>query len=143
MPAHRVLLIDDEKELLKTLAERLEVRGLIVETAQSGEEALVIIEHADFDAVVLDLAMPGIDGIETLKRMHEIKPDLQVVLLTGHATVAKSIEAMKLGAVDLLEKPADFKDLLAKIEEASKKKAVLFERRIEADISKIIRERGW
>ncbi len=143
MPADRVLLIDDEKELLKTLAERLEVRGLVVETAESGEEALAIIEHADFDAVVLDLAMPGIDGIETLKRMHEIKPDLQVVLLTGHATVAKSIEAMKLGAVDLLEKPADIKDLLAGIEEASKKKAVLFEKHIEEGISKIIRERGW
>jgi DNA-binding NtrC family response regulator len=143
MTAAHVLIIDDEKELLKTLAERLGVRGITVETAESGEEALGIIENTDFDAVVLDLAMPGIDGLETLRRMHEIKPDLQVVLLTGHATVAASIEAMKLGAVDLLEKPADFQDLLTRIEQASEKTAVLFEKRTEQDISKILRERGW
>jgi len=143
MADQSVLLIDDEAELLKTLAERLRVRGMAVTTAQSGQEALDIIRDADFDAVVLDLAMPGLDGIETLRRMQALKPDVQVVLLTGHATVEKSVEAMKLGAVDLLEKPADFKDLLATIEKASQKRALLFEKKIEDDVAKILRKRGW
>ncbi len=143
MAQHSVLLIDDEAELLKTLAERLQVRGMSVTTAESGQEALDIIRDHDFDAIVLDLAMPGLDGIETLKRMQSIKPDVQVVLLTGHATVQKSVEAMKLGAVDLLEKPADFKDLLATIEKASQKHALLFEKQIEDDVSRILKERGW
>ena len=143
MANEHVLLIDDETELLNTIAERLEVRGMVVTKAESGEAALAILQDADFDAVVLDLAMPGLDGIETLKRMREAKADIQVILLTGHATVAKSVEAMKLGAIDLLEKPADFKDLLERIEEASRKRAILFEKRIEGDVTRILRERGW
>lgn len=143
MSGDRVLLIDDERELLETLSERLETRGLVVETAESGEEALEIIQQRRFDAIVLDLAMPGIDGVETLRRMRAMNPDVQVILLTGHATVQKSIEVMKLGAVDLLEKPADIKQLIAKIEEASDKRALLFEKRTEEKISDIMRKKAW
>ncbi len=143
MSGNRVLLIDDEPELLAALSERMEARGLRVDTAQSGEEALEKIQQREFDAIVLDLAMPGIDGIETLRRMRAINPDVQVILLTGQATVRKSIEAMKLGAVDLLEKPADFKQLIDKIEEASDKRAILFEKRAEEKIADIMRKKAW
>lgn len=143
MSDHRVLLIDDEKALLEVLAERLEMRGMSVQTAESGEAALKMIEESSFDAVVLDLAMPGLDGIETLRRMKEIRPGIQVILLTGQATVQKSIEVMKLGAMDLLEKPTDLKVLLEKIEEASSKRAFLLEKQMEEDIDDIIRKRGW
>lgn len=143
MSDHRVLLIDDEKALLEVLAERLEMRGMSVQTAESGEAALKMIEESSFDAVVLDLAMPGLDGIETLRRMKRIRPKIQVILLTGQATVQKSIEVMKLGAMDLLEKPTDLKVLLEKIEEASSKRAFLLEKQMEEDIDDIIRKRGW
>jgi DNA-binding NtrC family response regulator len=143
LSGERVLLIDDERELLATLAERMETRGLRVDTAESGEQAIAMIREKDFDAVVLDLAMPGIDGIETLRRILEINPDLQVILLTGHATVQKGVEAMKLGAVDLLEKPANFNELIAKIEEASTKKGELFEKRTEKKLGDIMRKKGW
>ena len=116
MTVHRVLLIDDEEEFTAALAERLEMRGMAVDTASDGETALEKIAARDYDAVLLDLAMPGWDGIETLKRIKKERADLQVVLLTGHATVGKGIEAMKLGAMDLVEKPVAFRDLLQKIE---------------------------
>ncbi|MGD8395977.1 MAG: response regulator [Candidatus Eiseniibacteriota bacterium] len=143
MTGERVLIVDDEAELRETLAERMTARGLTVATAASGAEALEILEHRDFDAVVLDLAMPGLDGVETLRRMLSINPDLQVILLTGQATVKKSIEVMKLGALDLLEKPTDLRVLIAKIEEASDKKALLFEQRTEKQISDILKKKGW
>ena len=143
MVKQRVLLIDDEAEFIASLAERLEIRGMAVETASSGEVALEKVTAQDFDAVLLDLAMPGWDGIETLKRLKKARPDLQVVLLTGHATVGKGIEAMKLGATDLVEKPAELQELLAKIEEASAKKALLVEARMEHDLDEILRKKGW
>ncbi len=139
----RILIIDDEKDLLDALSARLRARGNSVDVAESGEEALEMVEHENYDAVVLDLAMPGIDGLETLKRIREINSDLQVVLLTGHATVQKGVEAIKLGAVDLLEKPTDFDVLLAKIVEASSRKAALSERRVEQSIKDILKKKGW
>jgi DNA-binding NtrC family response regulator len=116
---------------------------MAVETAANGREALEKVKERDFDAVLLDIAMPGWDGIETLKYLVEARPDLQVVLLTGHATVKKGIEAMKLGALDLLEKPAEFQDLLQKIEEASAKKAILVEKRIESKLEDILQKKSW
>jgi len=142
MVGDKVLLIDDEEEFVETLAERLKTRGLKVETATSGEQA-VELAGKNFDAVLLDLAMPGMDGIATLKRMRQINPRLQIILLTGHATVKKSIEAMKLGAVDVLEKPADIKDILDKIEEASSNKADLDEKDIEEKLADIMRKKSW
>ncbi len=139
----RILLIDDETEFLSVLSERLQTRGLTVQVSETGEEAIEMVTKTSFDAVVLDLAMPGIDGIETLRRMREIRPRIQVILLTGHATVQASIEAMKLGAIDLLEKPADLQVLLSKIEEASSKRAFLLEKKMEDDIEAILRKRGW
>ena len=143
MAKQNVLLIDDEAEFTATLAERLKIRGMSVETASSGEIALRKVTERDFDAVLLDLAMPGWDGIETLKRLKRARPDLQVVLLTGRATVEKGIKAMKLGAMDLVEKPVKIQELLTKIEEASAKKALLLEARIEHYLDAILRKQGW
>ena len=111
-----VLLIDDETDFLSVMAERMAVRGMQVATASSAKDGLAKVEAGNFDVVVLDLAMPEMDGVETLKRLKAKKPDLEVILLTGHASVKQGIEAMKLGALELLEKPADMKALVAKIE---------------------------
>lgn len=140
---NRVLLVDDEEEFTNTLKERLETRGLVVQTSNNGEEAVELARHKNFDAIVLDLAMPGLDGIDTLKLLKQANPDLQIILLTGQATVKKSIEAMRHGAIDLIEKPANIKDLLDKIEEASSKKALLYEKSIEDQIKNIMGKKSW
>jgi DNA-binding NtrC family response regulator len=143
MSKHDVLLVDDEEDFVEVLAERLEARGLRVETACNGEAALARAEDKPFDAIILDLAMPGMNGIETLKRLRATNPDLQIILLTGHATVETSVEAMKLGAVDLLEKPADLAALVKKIDQASARKRELAQQRLDQQLSDILRRRGW
>ena len=143
MSRGRVLLVDDEKEYIETLAMRLETRGLRVDVAESGETALEKFREKSFDAVVLDLAMPGMDGIETLKRLRKLNPDSQVLLLTGRATVKKATEAMRLGALDLLEKPVDIEVLVEKIEEAVVNKILLMEKKIDRELRDIKRKKGW
>ena len=143
MSSNKVLLVDDEKEFLETLAMRLKNRGLKVSAAETGEMAVERVQEESFDAILLDLAMPGMDGIETLKRLRELNPDSQVILLTGQATIKKATEAMRLGALDLLEKPADIELLVEKIEEAATNKIRLTEKRIEEKISDILRKKGW
>ena len=141
--AANVLLIDDEEEFLKILGERLETRGLKVNTVTSGENALSLIDKENFDAIILDLAMPGIDGIETLKLLKEKNPDLEIIMLTGHATVRKGIEAMKLGAEDFLEKPVDLGVLLERISEAKNKRILILEKKSQEAINKIITTKAW
>ena len=143
MSSNKVLIVDDEKEFLETLAMRLKNRGLKVSAAETGEMAVEKVQEESFDAILLDLAMPGMDGIETLKRLRELNPDSQVILLTGQATIKKATEAMRLGALDLLEKPADIELLVEKIEEAATNKIRLTEKRIEEKISDILRKKGW
>ena len=138
-----VLLVDDEEQFLDLLSQRLEARGFKVDSVAGGEEALEKVQSDDFDAIVLDLAMPGIDGIETLKRIKESKPELQIIMLTGHATIKSGIEAMKLGAEDYLEKPVDLNELLQKIGTAKSKKALLVEKNRQEDVKKIIKSKGW
>ena len=118
MPADRVLLIDDEVEFVGVLAERLRARGLEVDVACSGIEGVEKSQLTKFDAVVLDFAMPGMDGLATLKALLAGTPDLQVMLLTGQATIKTAVEATRLGAVDILEKPLDITTLMEKIREA-------------------------
>jgi len=121
----KVLLVDDEKKFLEVMSERLTTRGVTVTTATSAAEALEQIEANLFDAVILDLKMPGMDGIEALKRMKAKRPELQIILLTGHATVEKGVEAIKLGAMDFVEKPADLESLGDKIKQAKQKKMLI------------------
>ncbi len=118
MSTDRVLLIDDEEEFAGVLAERLRARGLEVEVAYCGMDGIKKSQLTQFDAVVLDFAMPGMDGLATLKALLAGTPDLQVMLLTGQATIKTAVEAARLGAVDILEKPLDISTLLEKIREA-------------------------
>ncbi len=138
-----VLLVDDEEDFVTVLAERLERRGLTVDTAESGEAAVKRVEEHGYDAILLDMAMPGMDGIQTLKQLLAINSDLQVVLLTGQSTLHQAVEAMKLGALDFLEKPADIETLVAKIDDAARRTTRLQDKRVEQRISDIVRKKGW
>lgn len=140
---HRVLLVDDEESFVDALSKRLEARGLVVETASDGEQALKTAKDRTFDIIVLDLAMPGMNGIETLKRLREDDPDLQIILLTGHGSLEKGVEAMKLGAMDFLQKPADLENLLNHIREAGARRTALIEKRARNQISDVISRRSW
>ncbi|HKI82575.1 MAG TPA: response regulator, partial [Pseudodesulfovibrio sp.] len=104
--AEKVLLIDDEVEFLEALSERMEIRGMEVTTAENADSAVSAINSGDFDAIVLDLQMPDMNGIDMLKVIRKTNPDMQVILLTGQATLEAGIQAMKLGAMDFMEKPA-------------------------------------
>lgn len=139
----KVLLVDDEKDFLDTLSERLKGRGIDVSSSTKPDEALEMAKTEAVDVIVLDLKMPGMDGIEFLKAIKDSRPELQVILLTGHATVDKGIQAVKLGALDVLEKPANFGTLMERIERASAKKLVLLEKKDQEKITEILSERGW
>lgn len=114
-----VLLIDDDLEYLDILSERLTIRGMEVATAESGVAALDLVRKSYFDVLVLDLQMPTMDGLQVLEQLAAIKPEQPVLLLTGHATVAKGVQAMKLGAADVVEKPVNIRELVEKIQETA------------------------
>jgi DNA-binding NtrC family response regulator len=139
----KVLLVDDEKEFLETLSERMKTRDLDVNTTTVAGDALELAKENSYDAIVLDLMMPGMDGLEVLKAMKQINPDLQVILLTGHGSLEKGIEAMKFGAMDFLEKPADVDMLTRKIKAAQAKKMLIVEKNMEEKIKGIMIEKGW
>ena len=138
-----VLLVDDEKDFVETLAQRLEVRGFDVKTCLSGDEALNLIQEHEFDVIVLDVLMPGKDGIDTLRDIKIMKPLMHVIMLTGHAMVETAIEGMKLGAYDFIIKPSETTDLLDKITKAHKLKTEHEERIRKAEINGIIKRQGW
>jgi DNA-binding NtrC family response regulator len=139
----KVLLVDDEKDFLETLADRMRNRGMTVDTSTSAIDALKRIDTESYDAIILDLMMPGMDGLEALKLVKERRPELQVILLTGFGTLEKGIEAMKLGATDFVEKPADLETLTQKIKNAQAKKMILVEKQTEAKIRRIMKEKPW
>ncbi|MGO9568635.1 MAG: response regulator [Desulfomonilaceae bacterium] len=119
----KVLLVDDEAPFVETLAKRLSKRDLTILTAFSGVEALQKLdEDSDIDVVVLDVKMPGMGGIETLKAIRNVHPLVEVIMLTGHATVESAIEGMRWGALDYLMKPCDIEVLIVKVQEAKSKK---------------------
>lgn len=128
MEGIKVLLVDDEPELVEILSGRLRNRGFTVDTALSGDEALDILRHQDYDVIILDVFMPGKDGIQTLKEAKFLKPLTEVIMLSGHATLESAIEGMQNGAFDFLVKPADMGDLVDKINRAFARKAEQEER---------------
>jgi DNA-binding NtrC family response regulator len=124
----RVLLVDDQEQYVQLMTERLTMRDYDVTSSSSGEEALEKVKGYNFDVVILDMLMPGIDGIETLREIKRMKPLTEVIVLTGHAAVDTAIEGMKLGAFDYLEKPCETEDLASKIDKAYQRKAEQEER---------------
>jgi len=115
----RVLLVDDEERFVQNLAKLLRGRGFEATTAFDGAAGVAAVEKGEaFDVVLLDVKMPGMDGIETLQKIKEISPETEVLMLTGHADVETGIAAMREGALDYLMKPCDIEDLVAKITEA-------------------------
>ncbi|HKN18943.1 MAG TPA: response regulator [Dissulfurispiraceae bacterium] len=122
----KVLLVDDEVAFVNTLAQRLRMRKLLVDTVYDGEQALSYIKQIEPDVIVLDLKMPGLHGIEVLREIKKIKREIQVIILTGHGTDKDEEEAKKLGGFDFLRKPADIDLLLSKIKEAFSDKLARF-----------------
>lgn len=131
----RVLLVDDEVTLLDYLSRRLQREGFSVVKAESGEKALEIAKAEKFDVAVVDLKMPGMDGVETQKRLREIQPFLQCIVLTGHGSIQTALESGKQKAYQYLLKPADFDTLVRNIKEAFelslREKQEEFDRRLE------------
>jgi DNA-binding response OmpR family regulator len=118
----RLLLVDDEERFVETLRKRLTARGLYVEGVHSGEAALALLQTRPFDVVLLDVRMPGMDGIQTLREIKKLQPLVQVILLSGNASINTAIEGMRLGATDYLLKPAEIEEVMAKVEEAFERK---------------------
>jgi two-component system, response regulator RegA len=139
----RVLLVDDEVEFVETLAERLRARGLEVEVALTGMDGIAKAQATRFDMVVLDFAMPGMDGIAALKALRAGSPDLQIMLLTGQATIKAAVDATRLGAVDVLEKPMDITTLMEKIREARGRRVAQADERVRKAMGEAPKPKGW
>lgn len=137
-----MLIVDDEEDFVEIFALRLEEAGERVSTAHSGKECLEILSEKEIDVVILDIRMPGMDGIETLKEIKKRYPLVEVIMLTGHGTTETAVEGMKLGAFDYLIKPADFNDLTVKLEGARKRKDEQEERIRAAEVKSILRKSG-
>jgi len=121
MESIRLLLVDDEEEFRRTITKRLKRRGIAPEQAGTGEECLSILEKSPMDVVVLDVKMPGMNGIETLHHIKEKYPKTEVIMLTGHATTQDGVDGIKTGAFDYLTKPIELEHLLGKITQAHEK----------------------
>ena len=138
------MLVDDEVPFVETMTKRLAKWDLNVIAAFSGQEALEILDkHRDVDVVILDVKMPGMDGIETLRKIKSAYPLIEVVMLTAHATVESAIEGMKFGAFDYLMKPCDMDQLIGKVNEATRKKQGHEEKIREAHVKEILSKRGY
>ena len=143
MDSFRVLVVDDEQDFLETLVNRLNKRDIDATGVLSGEKALEEVKKRLFDAIVLDIKMPGgMDGIEALREIKKIQPLAEVILLTGHASVETSIEGMKLGAFDYLLKPIKLEDLMIKLAEAFEKKDTHEQKIRKARIKELMRFPG-
>lgn len=120
----RVLVVDDEPDFLETVVKRLQRRGIHAAGVDTGKQALQLLEDEAYDVVVLDVLMPGMDGIETLKHLKKRKPFVEVIILTGHASVESGIQGMQHGAFDYVMKPADLEELIDKIRQAFERKKI-------------------
>ena len=135
-----ILIVDDEPNNLKVLYDLLTQHNYDVRAARDGQMALDTVQAGNPDIILLDIKMPGgMDGIETLREIKRIQPLVEVLLLTGHASVETSIEGMKQGAFDYLLKPMKFEDLLTKMAQAFEKKATHDKKIRDAKIQELIR----
>ena len=117
-----ILIVDDELEFLELMQNRLRKRGFSVVTVGTGEGALEKVGEEKFDAMVLDVKMPGIDGIDVLRRVKELRPELPVILLTGHASTEAALMGVESGAVDYLLKPVPINDLIMRLRDIASRK---------------------
>jgi DNA-binding NtrC family response regulator len=115
----RVLVVDDERDFATAIVERLLRRGFLATAVFGGAQALDAVKEAEYDAILLDLKMPGMDGLQTLQAIRQITADVQVLVLTGHGTVAEGIGGMQLGAADFLQKPVAIEKLCSAIDAAA------------------------
>jgi len=129
----RLLFVDDEVEFLKSASRALSRRGFVVTEAQNGYQALEILTRNQFDVVLLDQKMPGIDGVEVFRRIHKEYPELPVIILTGHGTVSSAFETAKSGISDYLSKPCETEEIVATIHQALKRNAPELSDRIASD----------
>jgi DNA-binding NtrC family response regulator len=143
MSIANVLMVDDEVEFVETFSERLEMRGLEISKAFSGKEALKTLKKdKNVEVVILDVMMPEMDGIETLAAIKNEFPLVEVIMLSGQATVESAIEGLKRGAFDYLMKPCEIDQIIAKVSEAAAKKRQHEEKIIQARIKEITSRRA-
>jgi DNA-binding NtrC family response regulator len=138
----KILIVDDEKDFVEMFSLRLNRQGEKVSAAYSGQEALDLLEKTKIDVVILDIRMPGMDGIETLKKIKARYPLIEVILLTGHGSTETAVEGMKSGAFDYLMKPADFEDISEKLANAWNRKNEQEERIRKAEARFLLRRTG-
>lgn len=119
-----ILLVDDEADFVETMTKRFRIRKIPVASASNGPDALKLLEEREFDVAILDVRMPGMDGLELLRRIRARRPLTEVIMLTGHASLETGMQGMSLGAFDYVLKPADFDDLLDKVRRAAERKAL-------------------
>jgi DNA-binding NtrC family response regulator len=128
MEKFRVLIVDDEEDFVETMVKRLRDKGLDAEGVNSGKEALNLLMEKDFDVCVLDVKMPGMDGLEALAEMKKKRPLMEVIMLTGHGSVESGVRGLQLGAYDYVMKPVPFPELLKKIQQAYERRVIEEER---------------
>jgi two-component system NtrC family response regulator len=133
----RVLLVDDEETLLEYLSKRLLKEGFTVKAAFSGEQAVQVATSENFDVAVVDLKMPGIDGVETQKRLRKVQPFLQCIVLTGHGSIDSALESGQQSAFKYLLKPIDYENLVETIKQAYAKKMELVNAKFRAEVEAI------
>lgn len=138
----KILIVDDEEDFVDVLALRLTDAGESVTKAYSGEQSLEMLEDNEIDVVILDIRMPGMDGIETLQEIKHRFPLVEVIMLTGHGTTETAVEGMKIGAFDYLLKPTDFHELTAKLAAARQRKDDHEERIRKAEARLLLRKIG-
>jgi len=138
----KVLIVDDEQDFVEMFSLRLTTQGEKVFTVFNGREALKVLESTPIDVVILDIRMPGMDGIDVLKEIKKHHPIIEVILLTGHGSTETAVEGMKLGAFDYLMKPADFEDIKIKLENARRRKDEQEERIRKAEVRLLLRRSG-
>ena len=137
-----ILVVDDEEDFVEMLSLRLEDAGHRVRSAFDGDAGLAALDQAECDVVLLDIRMPGKDGITVLKTIKTVHPVVEVILLTGHGTIDTAVEGLKSGAFDYVQKPARFEELLVKLEAARDRKAEHETRIRRAEARSLMRQSG-
>lgn len=138
MKGSKILLVDDEVVFTENMSKLLKSRGYMVKAVNEGNSAVEVLENDNFDVVVLDLKMPGMDGIQTLKEINRLGIFTEVLILTGHGSIDTAMEAIKLGAYDYLVKPCEIDELIEKIEGAWEKKDSIERKDMDEKIKKLV-----